>query len=194
MKKLLPLLALLAACSDPATADKKPAGEMHKIAELPDFMFQEARGRAIGRKDLLGKVWVVATVFTRCPTHCPAMSQEMYLLQKEFEKDPDFRLVTLSVDPAHDTVEVLDKYAKSYYAKPDRWYFVRHPERDYLRTFVVDGLHIAWDKDEPLNHSYRMVLVDRDGIVRGGYKRTEPGKMEELRDHIRTLLAEKPKS
>lgn len=192
MRFLLPLL-LLVACGEPADkpATKPPQGARIVV---PDFSFQEANRGAISKKDLLGKVWVAATVFTHCPTHCPAMTQEMYDLQKEFAGEEDFRLFTLSVDPARDTVEVLKKYAHANYANPDRWYFARHPDRPVLRKFVVEGLRIAWDDEEPLNHSYRMVLIDRTGAVRGWYKRTEPEQMRQLRTMIRELLAEKPNS
>ena len=193
MRRLWPLLVLIA-CGEPAEKPAAPPQPDVHLA-LPDFSFQEAQGgRAIGKQDLLGKVWVAATVFTNCPTHCPAMTQEMYGLQKEFADEPDFRLFTLSVDPARDTVEVLRKYARANYADPERWYFARHPDRAVVRAFVVDGLRIAWDDAEPLNHSYRLVLVDRHGRVRGWYKRTEAEQMRQLRAMIRTLLAEKPNS
>jgi len=204
--RLLAILVLLAACGDPTPAPPRtprgaaqdaatgPKAPQPKLPPLPDFSFQEAQGRAIGSDDLRGKVWVAATVFTHCPTHCPAMCQAMYDLQQEFADEPDFRLLTVSVDPARDTQAVLKEYARSYYANPERWYFARHPERTVVRKFVVDGLKIPWDDAEPLNHSYRLVLVDRSLHVRGWYKRTEPGKMDELRKRIRELLAEKQPS
>ena len=128
MMRIWPLLLLLA-CGEP-TAKKKetPKAEpvVHKktsvALRVPPFHFQDALGSAVSDKDLKGKVWVTATVFTHCPTHCPAMTQEMYALQKEFRDEEDFRLLTLSIDPARDSVDVLRKFAKSYYAKPGRWY------------------------------------------------------------------------
>ncbi|MHC4939508.1 MAG: SCO family protein [Planctomycetota bacterium] len=188
-----PLLLLLA-CREPVDQPKAEPIPKTDALTIPDFSFQEVFVGSVGRKDLLGKVWVAATVFTFCPTHCPAMTQEMYDLQKEFGGEPDFKLLTLSIDPARDTVPVLKKFAESYYAKPGTWYFARHPDRKVLRSFVVDGLKIAWDEDEPLNHSYRLVLVDRSGKIRGWFKRTEKGKMGEMRATIRELLAEKSSS
>lgn len=195
MKKAWPLLLLLA-CGEPkskATKVSMPEPVAHTTLTVPDFQFQEVFQGSVGSKDVQDKVWVAATVFTICPTHCPAMTQEMYDLQKEFSDEADFRLLTLSIDPARDTVDVLKKFAKAYYAKPGTWYFARHPERSVLRKFVVEGLKIPWDEAEPLNHSYRLVLIDRKGAIRGWYKRTEPGKMKELRAMIRKLLAETSK-
>ena len=193
MRYALLLLAVVACGERP----DKPEPDRRAVSELPKlgtFSFQEAEGRPIGSAQLRGKVWVAATVFTHCPTHCPAMCQEMYGLQKEFGDEPGFRMLTITVDPARDTLEVLRKYARDYQADPDVWYFARHPDRSVVRKFVVGGLKIPWDDDEPLNHSYRLVLVDREGRVRGWYKRTEAGTMEELRRKIRELLAEKPNS
>jgi len=186
------LFLALAACGERPEKKEESRGAVSEMPKLPAFSFQEAQGRPIGSDQLRGRVWVAATVFTRCPTHCPAMCQEMYELQKEFGDEPDFRMLTITVDPAHDTVEVLRRYARGYHAKPDVWYFARHPDRDVVRKFVVEGLKIPWDDDEPLNHSYRLVLVDREGRVRGWYKRSEREKMKELRRKIRGLLDQQP--
>ena len=119
------------------------------------------------------------------------MTQEMYDLQKEFSDEADFRLLTLSIDPARDTVDVLKKFAKAYYAKPGTWYFARHPERSVLREFVVEGLKIPWDEAEPLNHSYRLVLIDRKGNVRYLHHGYKPGYENDYIDQVRELSRER---
>ncbi|MEM8883536.1 MAG: SCO family protein [Planctomycetota bacterium] len=201
MNKFLPLLLLLAACADPVSSSTSTSSTdarqpemqekpLYEIQKLDDFNFQEIQGRALGRKDLLGKVWIASTMFTTCPTHCPVMCKEFYDLQEEFSKEEDFRLLMLTVDPARDTPEVLKGYAESYYARPDVWYFVRHPERKEIRRFVFEQLKLPWDDNEPLNHSYRLALIDRKGVVRGHYAQINVGQMKQLRKAIRELLAE----
>ena len=36
-------------------------------------------------------------------------------------------LVSLSVDPEHDTPQVLDEYARRYGARPEHWWFLTGP-------------------------------------------------------------------
>ena len=188
MRVLLVLLLALVACKEREPRASQPERKMYMIGQLPEFEFQEVNARGIKRDDMIGKVWIAATVFTRCPTHCPAMCQEMYKLQQEFGDEGDFRMMTITVDPAFDTIDVLAKYAKSYYAKPDVWYFVRHPRREPIRKFVMEGLKIEWNAEEPLIHSERLALIDKDGVMRGGYPRSDPDAMKSLRKHVRELL------
>ncbi len=188
------MILALSACSDGGPKSSAPVREMYRLNKLADFEFQEVNARGITRQDMLGKVWLAATVFTSCMTHCPVMCREMNKLQDEFAEDADFRMMTVTVDPARDNIDVLANFAKAYYAKPDRWYFVRHPDRAVTRKFVVDGLQIPWNDKEPLMHSYSMVLVDREGVVRGFYKQNDRDAMKALRVHIRKLLDETSKS
>src|SRR5687767_6242636 len=75
-----------------------------KYERVPDFKLVERGGQPLTRKDLLGRVWVTGFVFTRCAGACPVMMSKMYGLHRAF---PDVTYVAFSVDPAHDTPEVL---------------------------------------------------------------------------------------
>src|SRR5439155_1128267 len=73
----------------------------------------ERSGRAVSAADLAGHVWVADFVFTHCPTFCPLLTERMAGLQKALVPAADpVRLVSFSVDPAHDTPEVLEDYAR----------------------------------------------------------------------------------
>jgi protein SCO1 len=63
-------------------------------------------------------------IFTTCPTICPVMSATFSAAQDKFGADLDkIRMVSISIDPEHDTPERLRKYAEQFKAKP-QWHFL----------------------------------------------------------------------
>jgi len=109
---------------------------------IPDFALIERSGRQITLADLRGKVWIVYFFYTECPDTCPLQSTRMAWLQDELAPEPDVRLVSISVDPEHDTPEVLVEYAARYGADPDRWLFLTGP-KDAIYRLAIDGFHLG---------------------------------------------------
>ena len=103
-----------------------PAGPARPPAysPVPDFSLVERSGRRVGAAELRGLVWVADFIYTRCTDTCPLQSAQMAALQAEFAAEPDFRLVSITVDPAWDRPEVLARYARRFGADPDRWLFL----------------------------------------------------------------------
>src|ERR1700730_4528949 len=91
-----------------------PPPALDTYGEVGDFALTDRSGETIHCADLLGKVWVAGFAFTRCTGPCPQVTGTMGCLQSEFQKQLDFRLVSFSVDPDHDTPEVLERYAKTF--------------------------------------------------------------------------------
>lgn len=186
---LLVAAVALAACSNQEPIGKARI-EKGDGLEVGSFDFLERSGKPFSERDLKGKVWVGSLIFTRCTTSCIPMCVEMYQLQEDFQDDPDFRIVATTVDPANDTAEVLEKFAKSYDADPLRWYFLTGTAED-IRKFAVEGLRIPWNADDPIVHSVDFVLVDRAGRIRDYFRQTQPDQMTRMRKVIREVLAEK---
>jgi cytochrome oxidase Cu insertion factor (SCO1/SenC/PrrC family) len=180
------LLPLVAAC-----AEERPIG--HARIEKGEALEAEGKVhllRPFSTDDLQGKVWVGSLIFTTCTTSCIPMCGEMADLQEEFEQEKDFRIVAATVDPEHDTAEVLSKFGRSYGADPERWIFLTGTKED-IRRFAVDVLRLPWNADEPIVHSIDFVLVDRAGKIRDYFRQTKPDEMRRMRAVIRELLAEK---
>jgi hypothetical protein len=86
----------------------------------------------VTRDDLRGRVWVADFIYTECTETCPTQSLQFAQLQREFQDAADLRLVSITVDPVHDTPEVLRRYAERYGAT-DRWSVPhRRPARHFL--------------------------------------------------------------
>jgi protein SCO1/2 len=164
------------------------------LGTLPPFTLTERSGRPVGSSDLSGSVWIADFVFTRCPDVCPLLSSRMAALQAPLatgDADP-IRLVSISVDPAHDTAPVLASYAEQYRAGP-HWLFLTGP-RDAIASLLRDGFRVAFGDDgpstAPITHSDRFVLVDRALRIRGYYHGSDPDDLERLTADARRLRAE----
>jgi protein SCO1/2 len=163
------------------------------FGSLPEFELVERDGSAVTLDDLRGKVWVADFVFTRCAGPCPLLSSKMSRLQDAVRELNDVRLVSFSVDPERDTPEVLTEYARRYAAEENRWLFLTGPKLPLYRL-VGEGFLLAVDDGGPdaglITHSTRLVLIDRQGRIRGYYDGAEPGTVEQILPGIRTLLSE----
>jgi len=154
----------------------KPTPAPEPLGEVADFALTERNGQTIHRDDLLGKVWVAGFAFTRCTGPCPQVTATMAGLQKEFAGQPDFCLVSVSVDPAHDTPEVLQRYADQFGADPARWFFLTGP-RDDVYQLVTNSFRLGVQHNgdqantgNQVTHSTRLALVDRQGRIRGYFE------------------------
>lgn len=153
---------------------------------LGPFRLVERSGRVVTDADLADRVWVASFVFTRCPLSCPRISSLMKGLQDKFA-GTGVRLVSISVDPGHDTPEVLADYARRFGAKADRWWFLTGPKSDVLALITgrfklgVQSTDAA-DQEagaEAFSHSDRLALVDR-GTVVGYHDSNDPAAVSAL--------------
>jgi cytochrome oxidase Cu insertion factor (SCO1/SenC/PrrC family) len=143
---------------------------------LPDFSLVTSSGEPLHKNDLDGKFWIASFIFTRCTGECPQVTGTMARLQKELS-GKDVRLVSFSVDPEHDTPEILQSYAKMYGADPHQWLFVTG-EKKQVYDLILDGFHLGveqakGDTRKPgreVTHSSSLMLVDRKGHVRGKFE------------------------
>jgi len=179
---LVVLTLLLSACTaSPVLPD---------YSVVPDFELMERGNRHVTRKDMEGHVWIADFIFTRCTGICPAMSSNMARLQSRLPKE--VRLVSFSVDPDYDTPAVLSEYANRYNADSERWLFLTgSPEA--IQRLSVGGFKLALDptagtETEPITHSSRFVLVDRQGRIRGYYGNEDPEALERLITEAQKLL------
>ena len=165
--------------------------ESPPIGTVPDFHFTTQDGKPLTRADLLGKVWVIDFFFTRCPGPCPMMSSRMAEISKELKKAKDVRLVSLSIDPEHDTPQVLKEYASHFGANPDRWIFLTGPS-DQVQEFTTKGMLQALSNADPAApvHSTRFLVIDRQGQIRIARKLDEPELVQKLLIDIGNLLRE----
>lgn len=156
------------------------------IASIGEFELTAQDGEPFSSAELDGHVWVADFIFTRCPGACPIMTSTLADLFKEFEAHPEFRMVSISVDPEHDTPAVLEAFAAQYDADPDRWHFLTGPNA-FIQQLSRDDFKIA-AAETPSAHSLRFVLVDQRGDIRGYYHSNDQEDIEALRADLAKLL------
>ncbi len=167
------------------------------FAQVPDFRLTERSGREIGLADLQGQPWVVDLIFTNCPAACGMMSTRMREIQEALRKTPEIRLVSITVDPEHDTPEVLWAYANRFLAKPDQWWFLTG-DPETIRRVAHEGLLMGfeetpeeeWERLGRFTHSTRFAVVDGQGRVRGYFDSGSPRAVDDVVLAIGRLLRE----
>ena len=182
-RSLLLLLAFLACAPKP---------ELPKLFPLPETKLVDETGRSVSLGSMKGSVTVYDFIFTNCAGTCPIMTNNMRALTPKVGKDAPVRFVSISVDPAHDTPAVLAAYAKRVRNDP-RWTFLTGTRTD-LVNLSVHGFKLAagdpGPNGDPLLHSSKFAVADKQGIIRGYYDGSDAKVAEEVAHAISDLVAE----
>ncbi len=155
------------------------------LYSLPDWSMLDSEGQPFGSEQLRGEVWVAGFFFSRCVSVCPPLLSDMSKLAERYETyDRDVHVVAFTVDPDHDTPEVLRETAKKYGANLERWTFVTGG-RAQMKSLVEGGFKVAMGdlvRDEAnmfeVAHTGKLVLVDEAGGIRGYYGHDDVGRDE----------------
>lgn len=155
------------------------------------FTLMTSDGKELSQDDLKEKVWVADFIFTRCMGQCPFMIEKTKELQESFMDSQDLRFVSISVDPQTDTPEVLKAYKEKHEIHSDQWLFLTADKKtiyDLVKSRFKLGVDEGGDMKEPIIHSNRFVLVDRQGMIRGYYSAASQEDFEALRKDLTALL------
>ncbi|HVF71705.1 MAG TPA: SCO family protein [Chthoniobacterales bacterium] len=168
---------------------------LSSYGRVPNFELVNQDGEPFGSKQLTGKIWISALIFTTCRGPCPIISTRMSELQKPLSKS-DVHLVSITVDPETDTPPVLRAYADKLRKEPFRWDFLTGPV-DAITSLSRDGFKLATAEEQEPGmgpvHSTRFVLIDRRGTIRGYYDALAADGVTKLLADTNHLLREQPK-
>jgi protein SCO1/2 len=164
------------------------------IQPAPDFALTMQDGSTLKMTDLKGKVCLVSFVFTTCNGSCPATTHRMGQVQAALKecglaKDGRVRLVSITLDPARDTPEVLRKYMELYDADPAGWTFLTGDKERVARVIADWGMWVKPAANGQLDHPSRVFLVDQKGRIREIYNLSF-FKAAWVLDDVRLLLKE----
>lgn len=94
--------------------------------QLPDVTLVDQSGNRISSLKLLGEDAPVMLnfIFTTCTTICPVLSATFSQVHKEYGAElKGVRMISVTIDPEHDTPARLKEYAQRFHA-PDDWIFL----------------------------------------------------------------------
>jgi protein SCO1/2 len=170
----------------------QPKPDLPKLFPVPNTNLVDETGRAVQLDAMKGNVTVYNFIFTNCAAICPIMTNNMRAVTPKIDKDAPVRFVSISVDPARDTPAVLAAYAKRNRNDP-RWTFLTG-DLGAIVNLSVNGFKLAASDPapgaEPLLHSGKFAVADKQGVIRGYYDGTDGAVADEVARAVETLLDE----
>jgi cytochrome oxidase Cu insertion factor (SCO1/SenC/PrrC family) len=152
---------------------------------LTEYQLTERSGRKIGTNQLQGQIHVVSFFFASCKGTCRTQNHNLGGLEREFRKD-GVKFIAITCDPETDDTARLREYASEFQAPEDSWYFLTG-DLTYTKRVAGEIYGVMLDRQ---THIERFLLVDRKGKKRGSYSWADAKQLAELRQDIRTLLAD----
>jgi protein SCO1/2 len=141
----------------------------NKPKKVPAFSFTDQNGKTITNKDYEGKVYIIEFFFTTCPTICPRMSSNLVEIQDEFKDYKNFGVASFTINPEHDTSEVLKAYAENYGMINPDWHLMTG-KQEAIYKLANEGFNLYTAKDEEVEdgfeHSGNFALIDKNGFIR----------------------------
>ncbi|MBP6759655.1 MAG: SCO family protein [Flavobacterium sp.] len=144
-------------------------GSMEKIGPAPKFELMNQDNAKITNETYKGKVYVLEFFFTSCPTICPKMNQSMLQIEKTFFGNPNFGIVSISIDPEHDTPAVLKDHRELLGVKSSNWNFLTG-DKKYIIDLSNKGFNLYAGENSKVKggfeHSGLFALIDKNGNIR----------------------------
>ncbi len=185
------LLTVLLIAAVPGCRSAREPLPVIATIDIP-YSFTDQVNQPVHQEMFDGKIYVADFFFTTCPTICPIMKSQMLRVYEKFNDNDQVVLLSHSIDPEHDTVEVLYEYASRLEIDAHRWHLVTGKKEEIYDTAFRYGLAAMEDEKAPggFIHSGSFTLVDRQGRIRGYYQGTDEDEVNDLIKDIRRLLNE----
>jgi protein SCO1/2 len=185
--------ALLGVLAARAMLALRPAEDLPMLGEVPPFTLTDQTGAEFSERDLAGTPWIATFVYSTCPGPCPRVIEKIQAADRRLSHDPRIRLISVTVDPAADTPEVLAIYGRNRSIDPARWKLLTG-DPDAVFALVRGGFKLGVERDDtatpevgPVVHSLMAVLVDGMRRVRGYYDTNDADAMDRLVTDARRL-------
>ncbi|MDO8998835.1 MAG: SCO family protein [Bacteroidota bacterium] len=160
---------------------------------IPDFEFTSQFNQKVTQADLKDKIYVTEYFFTTCQSICPVMNTNLERVYAEFKDNPEFLIVSHTVDPEMDSVPVLLEYAKKHDVVSNKWLFLTGEKAklyDIARKgYLLNAEEGTGDADDFI-HTQNFALIDKEKHIRGFYDGTDSLEINRLINEIKLLIKE----
>jgi protein SCO1/2 len=165
------------------------------LNSVQPFSFVKQDSTVVTQKDLANRVYVAEYFFTTCKGICPKMNKNMQVVYEKFKNNPDFLILSHTVNPENDSVPVLKRYADSLGASPNNWWFLYGSKTDLYKSaresyLLDDPKNSSKNIDDQFLHTQFFALVDKQGRVRGIYDGIKKDEVDQLMLDIEEIIKE----
>ncbi|MBA4276226.1 SCO family protein [Flavobacterium sp.] len=154
---------------DKVSNSSKEDGKLEKIGPAPKFELLNQDNLKINNETYNGKVYVLEFFFSTCPSICPKMNQSMLQIEKTFFGNPNFGIVSITIDPEHDTPAILKAHRELLGVKSSNWNFLTG-DKNYIFDLSNKGFNIYAGQNSKVQggfeHSGLFALIDKNGNIR----------------------------
>ena len=164
---------------------------VHKINyhKISDFSLTNQNGETVTQSKYDNKIYVADFFFTTCQSICPIMTKNMKDIQDKLIKDSEVLLLSHTVFPEIDSVEVLKKYAVENQVIDSKWDLVTGDKKeiyDLARKSYLAAKDNTFGEYEMI-HTENFVLIDKKKQIRGFYDGTNKEEIDRLYKDIKIL-------
>jgi protein SCO1/2 len=180
----------------PVIGEKKLVGTDGKDTlyhTIQPFSFINQYHDTVSEKTINNKIFVADFFFATCQSICPKMSSQLVHVQNAFKDDNNVLILSHTVNPANDTVEVLNGYAQTYGTIKNKWHLLTGSKKTIYDMARFSYLVNALEDDgsaEGFLHSELFILVDAQKRIRGMYDGTDSVAVVKLISDIKLLKQE----
>ncbi len=191
-KRVLPIYNPVDLNTSLVDEDLERVGRGHRIG---DFVLTEQWGAEVDSTLLQNKIYVADFFFTTCPTICIDMGKNFQRIQKVYENEQQVHLVSHTVMPEIDSVEVMFEYGQRIGAIKGKWHLLTGEKSELYRLarreyFAVMEQGTSFDEHDFI-HTENVILVDKKKRIRGFYDGTNSLEVDRLIEDIEILLNNK---
>lgn len=165
-----------------------------KTHTIDDYQLINQLGNESSTKNWEDKIVVANFFFTRCPSVCPKMINNLKKAEQATKGNKNLLFVSLSVDPERDSSAQLQKFAQRFNIDAGNWQLLTGSKREIYRLARKSFQVVATDGDGGDNdfiHSDQLILIDTQKRIRGYYEGTEGTGIAQLIKDIKKLENEK---
>ena len=148
------------------------------------FSLTDQEGKTFDTKELDGQVWCVSFFFSSCPQVCLQMNQQLAKLQED-KRYAEVKFVSITCDAENDPPAVLAQYARKFNADHGRWKFLTGKDEEIKKIGTGLGVSV-----KTRDHSDRVILIDRNGELRGAFRTGDAEHWEFAQRTLLKLVAE----
>ena len=160
---------------------------------IPDFEFINQFNKKVTQQAIKNKIYVAEYFFTTCKSICPIMNRNLERVYKEFENNPDFLILSHTVDPENDSIPALLAYAKTHGVISNKWQFLTGKKTELYsiarKGYILNADDGKGDADDFI-HTQNFALIDKEKHIRGFYDGTDSLEINRLIAEIKLLISE----